>query len=110
VLRVLVRHYEAWCDNTVQILEDIGLMKMLPGMTVINTCGWQSKQRRLTIAIADYDRFICVLDARTPVFYTSRSKFEIGKAVMINEGTDTTIVATGHSVWEATSWVRSWKN
>ena len=87
---------------THQILEDIGLMKMLPGMTVINTCDY-NQTKAATIAIADHDGPVYLRFGRpaVPNFTPADQKFEIGKAVMLNEGTDVTIVATGHLVWEA---------
>jgi transketolase len=87
---------------THQILEDIGLMKMLPGMTVINTCDY-NQTKAATIAIADYEGPVYLRFGRPviPVFTPEDQVFEVGKAVMLNEGTDVTIVATGHLVWEA---------
>ncbi|MBL7472511.1 transketolase family protein [Robertkochia sediminum] len=87
---------------THQILEDIGLMKMLPGMTVINTCDY-NQTKAATIAIAEHDGPVYLRFGRpaVPNFTSEDQKFEIGKAVMLNEGTDVTIVATGHLVWEA---------
>jgi len=87
---------------THQILEDIGLMKMLPGMVVINTCDY-NQTKAATIAIADYDGPVYLRFGRpsVPVFTPADQKFEIGKAVQLTEGTDVTIVATGHLVWEA---------
>ena len=87
---------------THQILEDIGLMKMLPGMTVINTCDY-NQTKAATIAIADHHGPVYLRFGRpvVPVFTPEDQKFEIGKAVMLTEGTDVTIVATGHLVWEA---------
>jgi transketolase len=87
---------------THQILEDIGLMKMLPGMTVINTCDY-NQTKAATIAIADYHGPVYLRFGRPKVanFTPADQKFEIGKAVVLNEGTDVTIVATGHLVWEA---------
>ncbi|PKQ45121.1 transketolase family protein [Confluentibacter flavum] len=87
---------------THQILEDIGLMKMLPGMTVINTCDY-NQTKAATIAIADYHGPVYLRFGRpvVPIFTPEDQKFEIGKAVMLTEGTDVTIVATGHLVWEA---------
>lgn len=87
---------------THQILEDIGLMKMLPGMVVINTCDY-NQTKAATIAIADYEGPVYLRFGRpaVPVFMPEDQKFEIGKAVMINEGTDVTLIATGHLVWEA---------
>jgi len=87
---------------THQILEDIGLMKMLPGMVVINPCDY-NQTKAATIAIADYDGPVYLRFGRpaVPVFTPADQKFEIGKAVQLTEGTDVTIVATGHLVWEA---------
>ena len=87
---------------THQILEDIGLMKMLPGMTVINTCDY-NQTKAATIAIADYDGPVYLRFGRpkVPVFMPENEPFEIGKAIQLTEGTDVTIVATGHLVWEA---------
>ena len=86
---------------THQILEDIGLMKMLPGMTVINTCDY-NQTKAATIAIAEYDGPVYLRFGRpvVPVFMPEDT-FEIGKAIQLTEGTDVTIVATGHLVWEA---------
>ncbi len=87
---------------THQILEDIGLMKMLPGMTVINPCDY-NQTKAATIAIADYEGPVYLRFGRpkVPVFMPEGQKFEIGKAIQLTEGTDVTIVATGHLVWEA---------
>lgn len=87
---------------THQILEDIGLMKMLPNMTVINTCDY-NQTKAATLAIAEYDGPVYLRFGRpvVPNFMPADEKFVIGKAVMLNEGTDVTIVATGHLVWEA---------
>ncbi len=87
---------------THQILEDIGLMKMLPGMTVINPCDY-NQTKAATIAIADYEGPVYLRFGRpvVPVFTDADQKFEIGKAWLMNEGTDVTIIATGHLVWEA---------
>lgn len=87
---------------THQILEDIGLMKMLPGMVVINPCDY-NQTKAATIAIADYEGPVYLRFGRPKVanFTPVDQKFEIGKALMLNEGTDVTIVATGHLVWEA---------
>ncbi|WP_405248019.1 transketolase family protein [Cellulophaga sp. Asnod2-G02] len=86
---------------THQILEDIGLMKMLPGMTVINTCDY-NQTKAATIAIAAYDGPVYLRFGRpvVPVFMPEGT-FEIGKAIQLTEGTDVTIIATGHLVWEA---------
>ena len=87
---------------THQILEDIGLMKMLPGMVVINPCDY-NQTKAATIAIAKYDGPVYLRFGRptVPNFTAVDQKFEIGKAVMLNEGTDVTIIATGHLVWKA---------
>ena len=87
---------------THQILEDIGLMKMLPGMTVINTCDY-NQTKAATIAIANYNGPVYFRFGRpkVPVFTPENQNFEIGKAVQLQEGNDVTIVATGHLVWEA---------
>ena len=87
---------------THQILEDIGLMKMLPGMTVINTCDY-NQTKAATIAIASYNGPVYLRFGRPKVanFTPERQIFEIGKAIKLQEGNDVTIVATGHLVWEA---------
>lgn len=87
---------------THQILEDIGLMKMLPGMTVINTCDY-NQTKAATLAIADHDGPVYLRFGRPKVanFTPENGPFEIGKAVHLQEGADVTIVATGHLVWEA---------
>jgi len=87
---------------THQILEDIGLMKMLPGMTVINTCDY-NQTKAATLAIADYNGPVYLRFGRPKVanFTPDNQTFEIGKAVQLQEGSDVTIVATGHLVWEA---------
>lgn len=87
---------------THQILEDIGLMKMLPGMTVINPCDY-NQTKAATIAIADHLGPVYLRFGRpvVPIFTPADQKFEIGKAVMLNEGKDVSIFATGHLVWEA---------
>ncbi|KAA6441636.1 transketolase family protein [Dyadobacter flavalbus] len=87
---------------THQILEDLGMMKMLPGMTVINPCDY-NQTKAATIAIADHEGPVYLRFGRPviPVFTAADQKFEIGKAWMVNEGTDVSIFATGHMVWEA---------
>lgn len=87
---------------THQILEDIGLMKMLPGMTVINTCDY-NQTKAATLAIAEHVGPVYLRFGRpkVPVFMPENEKFEIGKAIQLTEGNDITIVATGHLVWEA---------
>ena len=85
-----------------QILEDIGLMKMLPNMTVINPCDF-NQTKAATIAIADYEGPVYLRFGRPnwPNFTPSDQIFEIGKALNIREGHDVTIFATGHMVWIA---------
>jgi len=87
---------------THQILEDIGLMQMLPNMTVINTCDY-NQTYQATLAIADFDGPVYLRFGRpkVPIFVPKEAKFEIGKAIKFSEGKDITIVATGHLVWEA---------
>jgi transketolase len=87
---------------THQILEDIGLMKMLPNMVVINPCDF-NQTKAATKAIADYHGPVYLRFGRPKVanFTPENQKFEIGKAVMLNEGKDVTIIATGHLVWKA---------
>ena len=87
---------------THQILEDIGLMKMLPGMTVINTCDY-NQTKAATIAIAKHHGpvYLCFGRPKVANFTAEDQNFEIGKAVKLTEGNDVTIVATGHLVWEA---------
>lgn len=87
---------------THQILEDIGMMKMLPGMTVINPCDY-NQTKAATIALAEHEGPAYLRFGRPviPVFTDADQKFEIGKAWMVNEGTDVSIFATGHMVWEA---------
>ena len=87
---------------THQILEDIGMMKMLPGMTVINTCDY-NQTKAATLAIADHVGPVYLRFGRpkVPVFTNPNQKFEIGKGIKLIEGNDVTIVATGHLVWES---------
>jgi transketolase len=87
---------------THQILEDIGLMQMLPNMTVINTCDY-NQTYQATLAVADFDGPVYLRFGRpkVPIFIPKESKFEIGKALKLSEGKDITLVATGHLVWEA---------
>lgn len=87
---------------THQILEDLGMMKMLPGMTVINTCDY-NQTKAATIAIAEHKGPVYLRFGRPKVanFTPEDQKFEIGKAVNLTEGNDVTIIATGHLVWEA---------
>jgi len=87
---------------THQILEDIGLMKMLPGMTVINPCDY-NQTKAATIAIANHEGPVYLRFGRPKVanFTTSALGFEIGKGILLQAGTDVTLIATGHLVWEA---------
>src|SRR5690554_6839674 len=87
---------------THQILEDLGLMKMIPGMTVINPCDY-NQTKAATMAIAEYEGPVYLRFGRpvVPIFTDPDQKFEIGKAWMVNEGKDVSIIATGHLVWEA---------
>lgn len=86
---------------THQILEDIGLMKMMPGMTVIVPCDY-TQTKAATQAIAEYQGPVYLRFGRPswPVF-TKEEDFEIGKAQYFSEGTDVTIFACGHMVWNA---------
>jgi transketolase len=87
---------------THQILEDIAMMRAMPGMTVINTCDY-NQTKAATIAIAEYNGPVYLRFGRpvVPVFTDPNQIFEVGKAWMVNEGKDVTIIATGHLVWEA---------
>ncbi|MBN8702892.1 MAG: transketolase family protein [Bacteroidetes bacterium] len=87
---------------THQILEDIGMMKMLPGMTVINPCDY-NQTKAATMALLHHVGPVYLRFGRPtiPNFTPADQKFEIGKAIMLNEGTDVTIFATGHLVWKA---------
>lgn len=87
---------------THQILEDIGLMKMLPNMVVINPCDY-NQTVQATIAAAEHVGPVYLRFGRpkVPIFISEDTPFQIGKALMINEGKDVTILATGHLVWEA---------
>jgi len=87
---------------THQILEDIGMMKMLPNMTVINPCDY-NQTKAATIAIADHHGPVYLRFGRpkVPIFTPADQQFEIGKALHLIKGKDVTIFATGHLVWEA---------
>lgn len=92
---------------THQILEDLGLMKMLPGMTVINTCDFE-QTRKATHAVAAHNGPVYLRFGRPAVpNFTSDLPFEIGKGILLQEGTDVSIVATGHLVWEAVEAAKS---
>tara|TARA_X000000368_G_scaffold18595_1_gene14720 strand:+ start:420 stop:1355 length:936 start_codon:yes stop_codon:yes gene_type:complete len=87
---------------THQVLEDIGMMKMLPHMTVINTCDY-NQTKAATLAIAEHIGPVYLRFGRpkVPNFTDINQNFEIGKAIRLKEGNDITIIATGHLVWEA---------
>src|SRR5215218_8582388 len=87
---------------THQILEDIGLMKMLPGMTVIVPCDY-NQTKAATIAIADFVGPVYLRFGRPswPIFTNPAEQFTIGKAQKFSEGTDVSIFACGHMVWNA---------
>ena len=87
---------------THQVLEDIGMMKMLPGMTVINPCDY-NQTKAATIAIANHKGPVYLRFGRpkVPIFIPEDTPFQIGKALMLQEGSDVSIFATGHLVWEA---------
>ena len=87
---------------THQILEDIGMMRMLPGMVVINPCDF-NQTKAATLAIAEHRGPVYLRFGRpvVPNFTSPDQKFEIGKAVLLSEGSDVTIFATGHLVWKA---------
>lgn len=87
---------------THQILEDVGMMKMLPNMTVINPCDF-NQTKAATLAIAEHHGPVYLRFGRpaVPIFTPADQKFEIGKAIKLIEGSDVTIFATGHLVWEA---------
>jgi transketolase len=87
---------------THQILEDIGMMKMLPNMVVINPCDY-NQTKAATLAIAEYEGPVYLRFGRpkVPIFIPEDEPFVIGKALKINEGSDVSIFATGHLVWEA---------
>jgi len=87
---------------THQVLEDIGMMKMLPGMTVIVPCDY-NQTKAATMAIAEYQGPVYLRFGRPkwPNFTAEDQKFEIGKAQILAEGTDVSIIACGHLVWIA---------
>lgn len=87
---------------THQVLEDIGMMKMLPNMTVVVPCDF-NQTKQATIAIADHDGPVYLRFGRPvmPIFIKPDAEFIIGKADVLVEGTDVTIVACGHMVWKA---------
>ena len=87
---------------THQILEDIGLMKMLPGMTVINTCDF-NQTKSATKAISEYYGPVYLRFGRpkVPNFTNPMKKFEIGKGIQLKSGSDISLFTTGHMVWES---------
>ena len=87
---------------THQVLEDIGMMKMLPHMVVINPCDY-NQTKAATIAIAEHMGPVYLRFGRpkVPNFTPAEQKFEIGKAINLKAGNDVTIFATGHLVWES---------
>src|ERR1700739_2171978 len=87
---------------THQILEDLGMMRMLPGMVVINPCDY-NQTKAATLAIAEYEGPVYLRFGRpaVPNFSPADYKFEIGKAITLQEGKDVSIFATGHLVWKA---------
>ena len=96
---------------THQALEDIGMMKMLPHMVVINTCD-HNQTKAATIAIAEHVGPVYLRFGRpkVPNFTPADQKFEIGKALQLKKGNDVTIFATGHLVWEALEAAKSLEN
>jgi transketolase len=87
---------------THQILEDMGMMRMLPHMTVINPCDF-NQTKQATLAIADMEGPVYLRFGRpvVPIFIPENMEFRIGKGIVLNPGTDVSIFATGHLVWEA---------
>jgi transketolase len=87
---------------THQILEDLGMMRMLPGMTVINPCDY-NQTKAATLAIADHQGPVYLRFGRpvVPIFMPADEPFVIGKAIVLNPGADVSIFATGHLVWQA---------
>jgi len=87
---------------THQVLEDIGMMKMLPNMVVINPCDY-NQTKAATLAISKYNGPVYLRFGRpkVPNFTPDNQNFEIGKALHLKEGNDVTIIATGHLVWQA---------
>jgi transketolase len=93
---------------THQILEDLGLMKMLPGFTVINPCDY-NQTKAATIAIAAHEGPVYLRFGRPgwPIFMPEDEPFVIGKGILMREGADVTIVATGHMVWQSVEAARA---
>lgn len=93
---------------THQILEDIGMMRMLPGFTVINPCDY-NQTKAATKAIAEHHGPVYLRFGRPgwPNFTPEDQKFEIGKALLLSEGTDVSIFSTGHMVWQTVEAARA---
>ena len=87
---------------THQLLEDIGMMKMLPGMAVVVPCDF-NQTKAATLAVAEYEGPVYLRFGRPkwPNFTAPDQKFELGKAQVLAEGTDISIIACGHMVWLA---------
>jgi transketolase len=85
---------------THQVLEDIGMMKMLPNMTVINSCNY-NQTRQATLAIAKYIGPVYFRFGRPNIANFDMDEFVIGKGILLNKGKDVTIISTGHLVWKA---------
>jgi|TARA_B100001250_G_C19795364_1_gene788475 transketolase len=87
---------------THQILEDIGMMKMLPGMTVINPCDYnQTKQATIALGSHTGPAYLRFGRPKWPIFTNKSDTFEIGKGIKFIDGNDISIFATGHMVWQA---------
>ena len=87
---------------THQTMEDLALMRALPGMVVLNPCDF-NQTVQATIAAAKYEGPVYLRFGRpsVPNFTPADEEFVIGKAIVMNEGTDVTLIATGHTVWES---------
>ena len=87
---------------THQTMEDIALMRAIPGMVVLNPCDY-NQTKAATLAAAEYDGPVYLRFGRpgVPNFTPEDQPFEIGKALVMNEGKDVTLIATGHLVWES---------
>ncbi len=96
---------------THQTMEDIGIMRMFPGMVVLNPCDY-NQTKAATIAAAEYNGPVYIRFGRpkVPNFTPADQKFEIGKALKLYDGNDVTIIATGHMVWEAIQAVETLKS
>ncbi len=87
---------------THQTMEDLALMRALPGMVVLNPCDY-NQTVQATLAAAKYNGPVYLRFGRpsVPNFTPADEPFVIGKAIVMNEGTDVTLIATGHTVWES---------